>query len=136
MERIDNPKNAWEILKNYWHGHGSLSVAYWKFGVMGNFILLFIACISFFFLIPAVYEEKTSMMDHPAVGLFFYCVYLIFCAYQLFVWYLVWKNARNAKEPFWGWLAQAQIISGIYYIVEFKIAQYAEENSDYLFSLF
>jgi len=112
MEEMIEPKNGIETFKNYWNGHGKLSVAYWGYGVVGTLILYFICMLGSLIFIPLAYEEGKNLIETTIFQNYLALIYLILLLYQFLVWTLVWQNSQNCRNILWGYIAKFIVISG------------------------
>lgn len=117
MERTQRPAIGLEAFRLYWAGKGELSVAYWGFGVVGSFIILFLSMLGLFAVTPFAQESSGSVLESSAVRIYFSAVLLVLLAHQVLVGILVWRNAHNTGNPLWSQLAQGVVALGVVFFL-------------------
>ncbi len=113
MRKIDNPRNGIDIFKNYWRGHGKLLNAYFGYGFVGTFILYFFGMLGSLFLLPFTLEEGKSILESKVFSVYIVILMVVLLAWQIVVWILIWRNAKNASHSVWGYVAKFAVLSGI-----------------------
>ena len=113
MSEIDRPKNGIDAFKLYWAGKGKLTVAYWGYGVVGTLVIYFLAMTISLLLIPFAYKEGSSILESSIFINYLLGAYIFLVVYQVLVWVLVWRNAKNVTKKFWGHIAKAGVVGGV-----------------------
>jgi hypothetical protein len=109
MDELAQARNPIDTFRLYWAGKGRLSGAYWKYGVAGTLGIYFFAMIGSLMLLPVALREHQSVLESPIFQAYLLAVYMLL-AYQVVVWALIWRNARNVKNPIWGHLAKVAVV--------------------------
>jgi cellulose synthase/poly-beta-1,6-N-acetylglucosamine synthase-like glycosyltransferase len=114
MDELAQARNPVEIFRVYWAGKGRLSGAYWKYGVAGTLGLYVFAMLGSLMLFPAALKGHESVLESPIFRAYLLVVYLLLLAYQVVVWALIWRNARNVQNPVWGHVAKVAVVGGAF----------------------
>ncbi|MFA6902214.1 MAG: hypothetical protein WC236_03930 [Gallionellaceae bacterium] len=113
MEDNKKPENGLDVFRLLLAGKGRLSTAYWGFGVKGTIFIYIFALLGSLLLLPMALKDHRSVLESPIFATYFMVVYLILIAYQILVWVLIWRNAKNTDTIFWGYSAKFAVGFGV-----------------------
>jgi hypothetical protein len=117
MVELAEARNPVEIFRVYWAGRGRLSGAYWKYGVAGTVGIYVFALLGSLMLLPVALKGHESVLESPIFRVYLLAVYVLLLAYQVIVWVLIWRNARNVQNPFWGHVAKVAVVGGAFLLL-------------------
>lgn len=94
-------------------GRGKLSSAYWGFGVGGTLLIFLASVLVALFLLPSALREHQGALESPGFVTFLAATYWILAVYHVLVAVMVWRNAYNVANRFWGHLARLVVVAGL-----------------------
>ena len=101
--------NPFKEFQLHLSGSGRLKSAYWRYGVVWTLILWFFLLLFSLMLLPAALRDHDSVLESPLFRGYLSGVYVFLAIYQVLVWVMVWRNARNVDQPLWGHLAKGVV---------------------------
>jgi hypothetical protein len=111
--------NLIDDIREHWAGKGTLSRAYWGYGVVGTLILYVLAILLALGLVPFALEDGdvAGLLGSPLIQAYLVGVSVVVGAYHLFAAVIIWRNSNNVRNRTWGDVARVIVVLGVLALV-------------------